>query len=186
MVPCNALPNMLLINRNEILLGSPKDQLRRDLNYEVSQKELIRFFYLKRLSHAQALRTRKEGKECEHFTLEETAKQGLCMKVWKSVWSQWHRRNLQLLLLPVFCWLKASVISHLWISASQQQGLDGLAGLPEDCGRLKSVSGWICRMPPFCKDVHRRQIHPYLCFPTIRENQTLPLCTSQTQTSLTV
>lgn len=85
MVPCNALPNMLLINRNEILLGSPKDQLRRDLNYEVSQKELIRFFYRKRLSHAQACCTRKEGKDCEHFTLEQTAKQGLYMKVWKSI-----------------------------------------------------------------------------------------------------
>lgn len=49
MVPCNALANMLLINRNEIRLGSLKDHLRKDLNYEVLQKELIRFFSHKRL-----------------------------------------------------------------------------------------------------------------------------------------
>lgn len=102
MVQCNALANMLLINRNEILLGSLKDQLRKDLNYKVSQKELIGFFYLKRLSHVQACHTRKEGKDCEHFTFEETAKQGLCVKVQKSVQSQWHGRNLQPLLFLLF------------------------------------------------------------------------------------
>lgn len=112
MVPCNALANTLLINRSEILLGSLKDQLRKYLNYKVSQKELIRFFYHKRLSRVQACRTREEGKDGEHFTSEETAECGLCMEVQKSVQSQWRRRNLQPLLFPVFCWLKASFISH--------------------------------------------------------------------------
>lgn len=152
MVPCNALASMFLINRNEILLGSLEVQLRKDLNYKMSQKELIGFFYHKRLSRVQACRTRKEGKDCERFTCEETAKQALCMKVLKSVQSLWHRRNLQPLLFPLFCWLKASFISHLWISASQQRGLDGFTGLPERCGRLKGVSGCIRRLPPFCRD----------------------------------
>jgi len=58
MVPCNALVNMLLINRNEIFLGSLKDQLRKDLNYKVSQKELIRFFHCKRLSRVPEKRER--------------------------------------------------------------------------------------------------------------------------------
>lgn len=71
MVPCNALVNMLLINRNEILLRSLKDQLRKDLNYEVSQKELIRFFYCKRLSHGQACCTRKEQRTVSIFLLKK-------------------------------------------------------------------------------------------------------------------
>lgn len=75
MVPCNALANMLLINRNEILLSSLKDQLRKYLNYMVSQKELIRFFYCKRLNCVQDCCTRREGKDCERLTFEETAKQ---------------------------------------------------------------------------------------------------------------
>lgn len=76
-VPCNALVNTLRINRNEILLGSLKGQLRKDLDYKVSQKELMWFFYCKRLSPVQACRTRTEGKHHEHFTVGETAKQGL-------------------------------------------------------------------------------------------------------------
>lgn len=75
-VPCNALENMLQINRNEILLGSLKGQLRKDLDYKVSQKEVIWFFYHERLSPKQGCCTRTEGKNHEHFTVEETAKHG--------------------------------------------------------------------------------------------------------------
>lgn len=46
------------------------------------------------------------------------------------------RRNSQPLKLPVFCWLKAALVSHLWVSARQQSSggflvsLSGSGGIP--------------------------------------------------------
>lgn len=155
MVPCNALANMLLINRNEIWLGSLKDHLRKDLNYQVLQKELIRFFSHKRLWAM----CKGRGKELWAFCFWETAKQGLCIKVQRSLWCQWFRRNPQPLKLPVFCWLKAQFISHLWISARQQSSGD--AAGPPGCLRWHP------------QNVHRAHLSsPLLSLPG--EDQPLP------------
>lgn len=139
MVPCNALASTLLINRNEILLSSLKDQLRKDLNYKVSQKLLIRFFCWIRLSCAQAVVPGKQERVVSVWLLKEQwnkVSAGCSESSTKPMTKEESSASVILMvLLAEICYLPQPP------EPQQLSNKDRFAILPVDRGRLKRVSG---------------------------------------------
>lgn len=172
MMPCNALANMLLINRNEIWLGSLEDQLRKDLNYKVLQKELIRFFCHKRLWAM----CKGRGKGTVSLLLLKKQPNKVSASKFRNPYDA---NGIGGILSLWSCLCFVGWRQHLSHTSEPQPGSKTRGGA--------CWSPWLFQVAS--TELHRRSqrhICPHLCSPSAGEDQTLLLCTLQRQTSLPV